>query len=370
MCTAATKTTKDGSVIQGRTTEFEAYYGSYLNFVPANHNSEVYFLNQNEKEIVPNKYSYLFQSIDGILGNGDVGGDGMNEYGLSVSLLHFNYHKYRELKPEEVTDNDLKWAHGVRYLLGNFKSVEEIKEARKELENMFYWPAGIPSTEFGHHLMIVDSTGASVVMEPEEEEFRIKDNPTGILTNSSPLEYHYENLRQYSHLTPVIQKPTMKFGKLENHKLLTVGNSLIGLPGDFQANSRYVRAAVINSTAVVANTADEGVNQMFRILSTADLVEGVIREELTLEQFDNMKQLYPTLIEIENDKDDVRTITSINDDTLVKDLTHLKFYWKTANNLSIRCVDFNDYLNKGIDKILRINLWEDESIKVQKMELK
>ncbi len=369
MCTLATKITKDGSVIHGRTCEFESYYDAHMNFVPANHNSEVYFLNESEKEIIPNKYNYLYGSADAMIGNKHIASDAMNDQGLSVSVLYFHYHQYRELRPEEVTEKNLKWAHAARFLAGNYATVQEIKDAKSELEDIFYWPAGVPQASLGLHLSIVDKNGENIVVEPENEEFRIKENPTGILTNSSPLEYHYENLRQYSHLTPMIQKPTMKFGKLENHKLNTVGNSLLGMPGDFQANSRYVRAAIINSCAKVEENSEKGALQMFRILNTSDVIEGVIREELTHEEYDHMQKIFPGLLDIESEKEGVKTITSITDHTLVKDLSTLKFYWKSANNQSIRFVDLNDYINKGIDKILRINIWEDGSIKAQKVEM-
>ncbi len=41
---------------------------------------------------------------------------------------------------------------------------------------------------------------------------------------------------------------------LSNHKLLTQGNGLLGIPGDFTADSRFIRAAMLASLLGILET--------------------------------------------------------------------------------------------------------------------
>ncbi len=130
----------------------------------------------------------------------------MNEKGSSISLLYFHYHDYKELALDDIEPRRINYMFLDAYILSKYATVQEVREAKKELEDIFYWVKGFPQAGLGQHLGIVDSTGDSIVIEPENKEIRIKENPLRILTNLSPFEYHYENSRKFSHLSPYEQK--------------------------------------------------------------------------------------------------------------------------------------------------------------------
>ena len=66
------------------------------------------------------------------------------------------------------------------------------------------------------------------------------DNPIGVLTNNPDLNWHYENLKHYMHVTPY--KIDNTFSKQFN---LGNMNGTFGLPGGYTSGERFVRAAYL-----------------------------------------------------------------------------------------------------------------------------
>ncbi len=364
MCTLMTIESKDGSVVTGRTNEFTAYYKSELIFRPRESKIPSWY-SENTGHTWENKYSFIYQNAVGIIQNSDLAIDGMNEKGLSISLLYFHYHEYKELKKEEIKPKNINFMFLGTYLLGNFSKVSEIRKSKDKLEEIFYWLKGISQVGLGQHISIIDASGDSIVIEPEKKQIIIKENPLRVLTNSSPLEFHYENLRSYSHLFSNEVNPKVPFRNLPNHKLLTQGNGLFGIPGDFTANSRFIRAAIFSSLAEKQENGEESALTLFRMLHTSDIVPGFTTDELKKETFEATKKMFPGTLEI---KDKKYTISDHTDNILVKDLKNLKFYYKTYNNINPRVVDFKSMINN--DKISKISMENDNVPRFAKVELK
>lgn len=364
MCTSITLKTKDNKIITGRTNEFEAKYANDLVFKPRGFVNEIISF-ENKKNVWTNKYSFIFLNSKGLISNIEMANDGMNEKGLSASLLYFHYHEYRELSYDEVKEDNLNILLLTSYLLGNYSNVNEIKKDIKNLTEKFYWPKNFSQKGLGQHIIIVDKSGESIVIEPEKKELVIKDNPLGSLTNSFPLEFHHNKLNEYSHLSSEEQKVRIKYRNLEDKKLLTVGNGLFGIPGDFTADSRFVRASIFSSIIDTPSNANEGVRYLFRILNNFDIVPGYITEKISDKEMTEFKKKFPLALTMSNDKN---TLTSHTDNTIVKDLTNLKIYYKTHNNISHRFVDFGSMINNKEE--LKISIDEDKTIEFQKIKLK
>lgn len=360
MCTLMTIKTKDGAWITGRTNEFMSYYGSELVFKPRFSKFKSAFLKEN-KYTWENKYSFIYENALKSLSQEEFVIDGMNEKGLSVSMLSFSYHDWKELDRNDIKKHNINIVLLPSYILGNMSSVKEVRKSKDKLEEMFYWEKGVSQKELGQHISIIDSTGDSIVIEPENKQIIIKENPLRVLTNSSPLEYHYENLRNYSHLNPNRTEINIIWRGLKREKLFMDGQGLLGLPGDFSANSRFIRAATFVSLVDEFQESEEGVSALFRMLNTSDIVPGFMIDNSITKEF---KNTYSNLIYLQKEKE---YITSQTDNMIVKDLKNLKLYYKTYDNLSIRVIDFKEILNSK--KTLRININKDKVSKFHKVKL-
>src|SRR5690606_6140997 len=119
--------------------------------------------------------------------------------------------------------------------------------------------------------------GAAIVIEPVEGQLAVYDNPLGVITHSPSFAWHMTNLRNYIALSPRNVPPIEVDGEMLAQ--LGQGSGMLGLPGDFTPPSRFVRAAVFSASAVPAQTAAEGVPQVFHILNNFDIPIGVARAE-------------------------------------------------------------------------------------------
>ena len=97
------------------------------------------------------------------------------------------------------------------------------------------------------------------------------------------------------------------------------GSGMLGLPGDFTAPSRFVRATFFQTTSPVWSTGFETVVQAFHILNNFDIPIGS-----------------------QHAKADIpKDLPSATQFTAVTDQKSMKFYYRTAWNSNIRCIDLN-----------------------------
>jgi choloylglycine hydrolase len=212
--------------------------------------------------------------------------DGMNEVGLTVGVLFFpGFAEFQQpsAAQQSMTMNSLDVAN---YLLGNFKTVEEVRQAmpkirvvrNADIEKEFGSPVPI------HHI-VTDATGASIVIEyTKDGTLSIFDNKVGAMTNSPSYDWHLLNLRNYANLTPR--------GAPDNRNINGVslapfgaGSGMLGLPGDFTPPSRFIRAvAFVNSMEPVEDAA-QAVNAAATMLNNFDIPKGLVREGATTEDY-------------------------------------------------------------------------------------
>ena len=182
------------------------------------------------------KYGYA--SIDETnLGN--VTAEGINEKGLSAHLLYLGESKQEDRDTTKAGVNGMVW---VRYVLGNFSTVQEV------VDNLKYYQIYIPAITIGNettilpiHFSVEDSTGDSALIEYIDKKLVVHRNYK-ILANEPDYNQQLHNLN-----------------KIKNTDSYTVDN----LPGGANSANRFVRAAFINENLPIAETIANAVNYLF-----------------------------------------------------------------------------------------------------------
>jgi len=261
----------------GRNMDIEYSFNQSIIFIPRNFKC----VNKSNKKELTTKYAVL--GMGTIFDDYPTFADGMNEKGLGCAGLNFPvYVSYSKEDIEGKTNipvyNFLLW------VLANFSSVEEVKEALKNA-NIVDIPISenIPNTTL--HWMISDITGKSIVVEQTKEKLNVFDNNIGVLTNSPTFDWHVANLNQYVGLR-YNQVPEFKLGD-QSLTALGQGTGLVGLPGDFTPASRFIRVAFLRD-AMIKNDKDSiDLIEFFHILNNVAMVRGSTR---TVEEKSDLTQ--------------------------------------------------------------------------------
>ncbi len=239
--------------------------------------------------------------------------EGVNEAGLSAGLFFFP--QYGDYAPYNKNNNEktLCDMQFVSWVLSQFSSIDQLKAAI----------ANIDLVTLNHkigavHWRIAQPDGRMVVLEVVGGVPRFYENTLGVLTNAPGFPWHMTNLNNYINLVPgSAPDNTIKQGI--TLQPLGHGSGMLGLPGDFTAPSRFVRATFFQTTSPVWSTGFETVVQAFHILNNFDIPIGS-----------------------QHAKADIpKNLPSATQFTAVTDQKSMKFYYRTAWNSNIRCIDLN-----------------------------
>lgn len=329
-CTGIRLIAEDGGVVYGRSMEWGAF----------DLNSRV--------AIIPRGFTFTGTTPDGVNGKrwaakyGVVGldmlekdflADGMNEAGLAGGMFyHPGFAAYPEydaaIAEETITAVDL-----LAYVLTQFSTIEEVRNGLEDvrLVAVVEEAIGIPVQA---HWMIVEPSGKSLVIEYENGELRLFDNPLGVITNAPGFDWHITNLRNYLNLSAVAL-PDKKLEDM-NFSPLGGGSGMIGLPGDFTPPSRFVRAVAWSQTARPTESAGEATYELLRILDNFNVPLGAA--EGSDQAAENLKGMRSSTIW-----------------TTAWDQENRDLYFHTQHNRRLRKVSLNELAFSG-DEILRIPL--------------
>ncbi|HFF9301776.1 MAG: choloylglycine hydrolase [Clostridium perfringens] len=277
MCTGLALETKDGLHLFGRNMDIEYSFNQSIIFIPRNFKC----VNKSNKKELTTKYAVL--GMGTIFDDYPTFADGMNEKGLGCAGLNFPVYVSYSKEDIEGKTNILVY-NFLLWVLANFSSVEEVKEALKNA-NIVDIPISenIPNTTL--HWMISDITGKSIVVEQTKEKLNVFDNNIGVLTNSPTFDWHVANLNQYVGLR-YNQVPEFKLGD-QSLTALGQGTGLVGLPGDFTPASRFIRVAFLRD-AMIKNDKDSiDLIEFFHILNNVAMVRGSTR---TVEEKSDLTQ--------------------------------------------------------------------------------
>ncbi|MCP4180399.1 MAG: choloylglycine hydrolase family protein [bacterium] len=267
--------------------------------------------------------------------------DGMNEVGLSIGAFYFpGFSEYQQMKTGDESIS-LNSADLVSYILGNYKSVNEIKNElpkirviyNKEFEEIFGAPYSL-------HFTATDDSGKAIVIEYINGELHILDNTIGVMTNSPSYDWHQLNLRNCTNLTPYAGYSDEKEMGGVNITPFGVGSGMLGLPGDYTPVSRFVRASFFVHTSIPLKDTETALKQASAILNNFDIPKGIARAGTPDHYYINFTQW-----------------------SSIADLKNRHYYWWTESNKQKRRVDLhkinfecNCTSSVPLDKVLSENI--------------
>lgn len=316
MCTYIALQAKNLDVVVGRTAEFGPPLQSNIITSPRE---------QPFDSIVPShlgkglswvsRYGYVYMTFMTL----PQACDGLNEAGLSFSYLYLPDYTVYPSTNEKKAGHTLDYLSLGDWMLGNFKTVDDIKNALKSINvvanpvNTSYFKDMI----FPLHIMLTDSSGQSLTIEWIKGEMQLHDNPSGILTNQPPYEWHLANLQNYVHLSPFKPESTV----IDNLKLSApgCGYGALGLPGDSSSPSRFIKTSFLKQYAYQADNGEQAINLAEHILNNVDIPTGVAREA-------------------EAEQDSFPDITQW---TVFKDLSNRHLYFKSYTNSTLKKIELN-----------------------------
>ena len=325
-CTGITLKSQDGSTVVARTIEWG---GSDLNsryaIVPRGYTQSSYIPGGTKGGMTfTAKYGFVGLSVE----QEEFVTEGLNEEGLSAGLFYFpgygQYEDYDEaLKAQSIADLQL-----VSWMLGSFKTVDEAVKGLQQVHVVAIDPRASTA-----HWRVADQSGRQVVIEIVDKKVNVYENNVGVLTNSPGFEWQLTNLNNYVNLYPGTAKPKQRGGV--QTASFGAGSGFLGLPGDVTPPSRFVRAALFQTTAPVLATADKTVRQCFQILNNFDIPIGIETAE------------GETAVDI----------PSATQWTSATDISGRKLYYRTMYNSAIRMFDLNK-INFGKTKYKSVPLDE------------
>lgn len=320
-CTDFILKSQDNACVVGRSMEFSAMLPTQIQIFPSGKKVQSSDSENRDGLSWTNKYSY----IGLVYASAGLVMDGFNNQGLSVGALWLPGTVYPQ-KPAAPSKNDLFFGDVGAWLLGNFATVDEAKEA---LSQVNIYAASVPGFSFipPIHLSIHDANGKSLVLEFLNGKAHLFDNNIGVLTNAPEFPWHVTNIRNYLNLSAInVGKIDIDGSVLEP---IGQGSGLMGIPGDWTPPSRFVRATIFKQAITPPKNARDAVVAAIHILNTVDIPHGAIRSANS------------------TDSDYTQWV-------VIKDLTNKKLFYRTYRDQNIAMADLND--PKVAEKPIELNL--------------
>lgn len=265
MCTSLIYQAKDQTNFLSRTMDFAFELDASPIFLPRNYN-----LKSDVETNVTFTSKYAFIGAGRQLEE-YLFADGLNEKGLSICSLYFS--EYAAYAPStEAGKINLAPHEFVSWVLGNIASIDELKEAMDTI-NIVAVKNDLLGIVVPLHWIIADQTGHSIIIEITKAGLGIYDNEARVMTNSPEYPWHLANLNHYSFLHNEL-KPASTFYKF-SPKAGELGNGMIGLPGDYTSESRFIRTAFHAEFTTPGEDSSAAVNSLFHILSSVNIPYGV-----------------------------------------------------------------------------------------------
>lgn len=309
-CTGVRIIAQNGAIVYGRTLEFGKDIESNIVIIPRNYSFTGTVPTEEQKGLSwKSKYAVVganaFDVIQAI--------DGVNEKGLAGGLFYFSdYAGYQDVTEANYQNSIAPWEL-MTWILTNFSTVEEVREALPSIRisNTRFAPLGIVPPL---HAIVHDATGESLVIEYVQGKLFLYDNKIGVITNAPTFDWHKTNLKNYIRLSA----RNVSNLQLQNLNLtpLGQGSGMLGLPGDFTSTSRFVRAVAFSQSVLSAKNEDEARSTIFHILNIFDIPRGVVYEQ-----------------------EQGQTVYDYTQWTSASDLRNSRYYFTTYDNSQQQMVD-------------------------------
>lgn len=324
-CSSFTCRSADGKHFLGRTyDEYGDISVNKVSIIPRGYEISLTFTGKKENNKQTIEYAIVGMNV--AMFDTPFLTEGMNEHGLMISLLFFPHFTQYNSKPSAEYDVNLGLL--LPFILGKCKTIEEAVILLEKIN-----PVDEPETqmELPCHYLISDKTGEAVVVEPLEGGLKVYRNEMGVLTNAPTYEWHKINLRNYLGISNLSKEPQVINGyEIEE---LGEGTGYLGIPGDYTPVSRFVRLAFSKNYMPEPQDEMDAISKMFNIFETVDVPEGVIYTPPTRSPY-HEKTLCTSVMCSES----------------------LKYYFATATNCRICCVDLKKELNRLSRNLVNIDI--------------
>ena len=269
-CTALMITDKQGNAYSGKTLEYAVPLPFEISYVPAG--TKVVSVAPGSKPGLSFETKYPVLGVSAASGVGD--GPNMmvesaNDQGLSLCTNEMPGSQSPTGAGSEAA-KALAATDLALYLLGNFKSVAEVKEALTN-RSVSVWLPKVPlvgNIELPMHYILFDKTGAGIVIEYLDGKQNIHDNPVGVATNAPDFDWHLKNLNNYAQLTN-LDKNSGQFGQ-RKVSAPDSGNALANVPSSQISTGRFVKAAFYTQFVRKADNPEDAVITLGHILNNFD----------------------------------------------------------------------------------------------------
>jgi len=256
--------------------------------------------------------------------------DGMNEKGLSIGLLWYESDMHWQDVTPADSNHTLAGVMFSDWMLGNFETVNELKTALKDIKIFNYVDTSLMKAPLTAHYIVYDAAGGCIVIEFDQGNCNVYDNPLGIMTNAPSFPWQLNNLRQFIGMSPENPVPFKEKGltlRVTGH-----GEGMIGLPGDYTPPSRFVRLTTYLRFVDKQPDAENNLNLSQHIINTFTIPFGMI-----VDKSNDGKIL---------SRESTQWVT-------FRDITNRIIYFKTYENPTLRKIDLNnlDFSAKEIKHI-------------------
>lgn len=338
-CTSILITDTEGRAYHARTLEYSALLPMDMTYFPAGMKVVSFTPSDNQGMTFDTKYPILGMTGKFIATAKQLTiGEGINDQGLSFSANWLNGTQSPTVGKDNamiLAANDLG-----AWVLGNFKTAQEVKEALNSGKVEFWVPtknALAPNTPLPLHFSINDKKGGSIVVEFLGGTMQVYDNPVGVMTNGPAFSWHLENLNNYTFTN--LNKNTGQLGKL---KLQTqdAGIALTSLPSAETAQGRFVKAAFYANYVRKAKTPDEAITTLAHIMNNFDRPY-----DLTIDAAGGM-----------GDGVTSKNSSEVTVWTTLQDLSRNLVYFRSINAMNWSVIDMNKL--KDVKQIKSISTFE------------
>jgi len=265
MCTSIFTETDDTKHFLARTMDFPFPLEAVPIYLPRNFHQEL-----SNNHSLENKYGFVGSGRK--LDETYIFADGINEEGLAIAELYLPGESVYNKGPVDGKINIAPWEF-INWVLGNFKTINELDSALNDVR-LIEKKAPLINELPPLHFIIGDVEGNLIIIEPKGGKLEMQENPVGILTNTPTLDWHIENLRNYTNIRPN-QFSQKKYG-LHITEPSPPESGTLGIPGGYTPFQRFVRSAFIKEHIKKPENEDEMVSNAWKILNSVYIPKGII----------------------------------------------------------------------------------------------
>jgi choloylglycine hydrolase len=334
-CSVFSLMARDKTIISARTMEFGHDMGYAMIVVPRGKS----FKSPAPEGVAPvqwtTRYGYVANNV---LGKEDGISDGLNEAGLSFSLLWYDADmQWQSVSPKDKIPALANVVFG-SWVLGNFGNVKEAVSAIHKVRVFGHKNPELGGAVLPGHFILHDPSGDCVVIEYEQGQVPVDETPLGIMTNAPNFPWMLTNLRNYAGMTNDQVKPAVFGGR--TYPATGHGAGMFGLPGDLTPPARFVRMAVMTKFADPQENAEGLLNQAQHIVSALHIVRGMA---------------------VDRDAKGNITASESTQWSSFRDHTNRVYYFRTYDNFNLRKIDLKR-LDFQAAKVKTIPMFTDREI--------